>query len=183
MVPIYQSRAHVGEDALQELAESVKLQGIMQPILLRRFNASSAAANSAEYEVIVSERGYRAAKLAGLGTVSMLVRDVPNEAAAVMSIIESIQLRPQRTGGGAMAAAPHCRVRHDPRNCRARCWSLTQRHQQPVAPAQPGRASPGHAMLMAGDINMGNTRAMLALEQGMQITAVNQIAGELADEA
>ena len=88
---VYQPRTRMDEGALYELAESIKVQGIMQPILVRRLDPDSAAAKNAEYEIIAGERRFRAAKLAGLDSVPVLVRDVPNEAAAAMSLIENIQ--------------------------------------------------------------------------------------------
>lgn len=88
---VYQPRTRMDEGALYELAESIKAQGIMQPILVRRLDAESAAAKNAEYEIIAGERRFRAARLAGLDRVPVLVRDVPNEAAAAMSLIENIQ--------------------------------------------------------------------------------------------
>ena len=84
----YQPRTRMDEGALYELAESIKAQGIMQPILVRRLTSG---ANDGKYEIIAGERRFRAAKLAGLDAVPVLVRDVPNEAAAVMALIENIQ--------------------------------------------------------------------------------------------
>src|SRR5437763_1481939 len=89
MVPgAYQPRTRMDEGALYELAESIKAQGIMQPILVRKV---SAGGNAGKYEIIAGERRFRAAKLAGLDSVPVLVRDVPNEAAAAMALIENIQ--------------------------------------------------------------------------------------------
>jgi len=84
----YQPRTRMDEGALYELAESIKVQGIMQPILVRRL---SSGANDGKYEIIAGERRFRAAKLAGLDSVPVLVRDVPDEAAAAMALIENIQ--------------------------------------------------------------------------------------------
>ena len=89
MVPgVYQPRTRMDEGALYELAESIKAQGIMQPILVRRLGDG---ANAGKYEIIAGERRFRAARLAGLDSVPVLVRDVPDEAAAAMSLIENIQ--------------------------------------------------------------------------------------------
>ena len=84
----YQPRTHMDEGALYELAESIKAQGIMQPILVRRVTEGE---HAGQYEIIAGERRFRAAKLAGLDSVPVLVRDVPDEAAAAMSLIENIQ--------------------------------------------------------------------------------------------
>jgi ParB family chromosome partitioning protein len=105
MVPgQYQPRTRMDEGALYELAESIKVQGIMQPILVRRLSddaelkraqlnpeAPSGGAVRPLYEIIAGERRFRAAKLAGLDSVPVLVRDVPNESAAAMALIENIQ--------------------------------------------------------------------------------------------
>jgi len=89
MVPgMYQPRTRMDEGALYELAESIKAQGIMQPILVRKLTEG---ANAGKYEIIAGERRSRAAKLAGLLEVPVLVRNVPNEAAAAMALIENIQ--------------------------------------------------------------------------------------------
>ena len=84
----YQPRTRMDEGALYELAESIKAQGIMQPVLVRRLQSG---ANEGKYEIIAGERRFRAARLAGLDRVPVLVRDVPDESAAAMSLIENIQ--------------------------------------------------------------------------------------------
>jgi ParB family chromosome partitioning protein len=80
----YQPRTRMDEGSLYELAESIKSQGVMQPILVRPVGPSG-------YEIIAGERRFRAAKLAGLDEVPVLVKDVPDESAAVMALIENIQ--------------------------------------------------------------------------------------------
>jgi len=81
----YQPRSHMDEGALYELAESIKTQGIMQPILVRPLMGGE------QYEIIAGERRFRAAKLAGLESIPVLVKDVGDEAAAVMALIENMQ--------------------------------------------------------------------------------------------
>src|SRR3569832_1343026 len=76
------------EGALYELAESIRSQGIMQPILVRKVGKG---ANAGKYEIIAGERRFRAAKLAGQDSVPVLDRDVPDESAAAMALIENIQ--------------------------------------------------------------------------------------------
>ena len=89
MVPgQYQPRTRMDEGALYELAESIKAQGIMSPILVRRLTHGD---HAGRYEIIAGERRFRAARLAGLDTVPVLVREVPDEAAAAMALIENIQ--------------------------------------------------------------------------------------------
>ncbi len=143
MVPgAYQPRTRMDEGALYELAESIKAQGIMQPILVRKVHQGE---NEGKYEIIAGERRFRAARLAGLDSVPVLVRDVPDEAAAAMSLIENIQ-------------------RED---------------LNPLEEAQGLHlADPVQTMLMAGDLDMGHARALLALERANQITAANQIAAK-----
>ncbi len=178
MVPgVYQPRTHMDEGALQELAASIKLQGIMQPILVRRLDAGSAAAQKAEFEIIAGERRYRAARLAGLVSVPVLVRDVPNEAAAAMSLIENIQredLNPLEEAQGLQRLIAEFGMTHESAaRAVGRSRSATSNLLRLLSLAEPAQA-----MLMAGDIDMGHARALLPLERGMQITAANQIAGK-----
>ena len=89
LVPgVYQPRTRMDEGALYELAESIKVQGVMQPILVRRLAGGE---HAGKYEIIAGERRFRASRLAGLAEVPVLVRDVPNESAAAMALIENIQ--------------------------------------------------------------------------------------------
>ena len=158
----YQPRTRMDEGALYELAESIKAQGIMQPILVRRLQSKAASAQAgqaraatdfaASYEIIAGERRFRAAKLAGLTEVPVLLREVPDEAAAAMALIENIQredLNPLEEAQG---------IRR-----------LT---------ADFGLTEPVQTMLMAGDIDMGHARALLALDGAAQITAANQVSAK-----
>ena len=172
MVPgMYQPRTRMDEGALYELAESIKAQGIMQPILVRRL---ADGANAGKFEIIAGERRFRAARLAGLDSVPVLVRDVPNEAAAAMALIENIQredLNPLEEAQGLQRLV--------------RDFGLT--HEQAAQAVGRSRsaasnllrllnlAEPVQTMLMAGDLDMGHARALLALERAAQITAANQI--------
>ena len=195
MVPgQYQPRTRMDEGALYELAESIKAQGIMQPILVRRLSdeqarlrrpdnargpspAQARAEDGARpvYEIIAGERRYRAARLAGLDSVPVLVREVPDEAAAAMALIENIQredLNPLEEAQGLARLV--------------RDFGLT--HEQAAQAVGRSRsaasnllrllnlADPVQTMLMAGDLDMGHARALLALERASQITAANQIA-------
>ncbi len=178
MVPgVYQPRTRMDEGALYELAESIKAQGIMQPILVRRLDADAAEARNAEFEIIAGERRFRAASLAGLDSVPVLVRDVPNEAAAAMSLIENIQredLNPLEEAQGLQRLVAEFGLTHEAaaqavgRSRSAASNLLRLLHL----------AEPAQAMLMAGDIDMGHARALLSLDRGMQITAANQIAAK-----
>jgi ParB family transcriptional regulator, chromosome partitioning protein len=176
MVPgVYQPRTRMDEGALYELAESIKAQGIMQPILVRRLDADMARAKNAEFEIIAGERRFRAAGLAGLDSVPVLVRDVPNEAAAAMSLIENIQredLNPLEEAQGLQRLIAEFGLTHE---------SAAQAVGRSRSAASNllrllNLAEPAQQMLMAGDIDMGHARALLSLDRGTQITAANQIA-------
>ncbi len=84
----YQPRADMHEDTLRELADSIKSQGIVQPIVVRSLGRAN---GETRYEIIAGERRWRAAQLAGLSTVPALVRDIPDEAAVAVALIENIQ--------------------------------------------------------------------------------------------
>jgi ParB family chromosome partitioning protein len=165
------------EGALYELAESIKAQGIMQPILVRRLDAESAAAKNAEYEIIAGERRFRAARLAGLDSVPVLVRDVPNEAAAAMSLIENIQredLNPLEEAQGLQRLVNEFGLTHEQAaQAVGRSRSAASNLLRLLNLAEPAQQ-----MLMAGDIDMGHARALLSLDRGTQITAANQIAAK-----
>jgi ParB family chromosome partitioning protein len=84
----YQPRIDMRQDSLQELAESIKAQGIVQPIVARPISKKD---GSQRYEIIAGERRWRAAQMAGLAEIPAIIRDVPDEAAIAMSLIENIQ--------------------------------------------------------------------------------------------
>ncbi|HWH81807.1 MAG TPA: ParB/RepB/Spo0J family partition protein [Burkholderiaceae bacterium] len=163
----YQPRTRMDEGSLYELAESIKAQGVMQPILVRPVGPD-------RYEIIAGERRMRAAKLAGLDEVPVLVRDVPDEAAAAMALIENIQredLNPLEEAQGLkrltdefgltheLAAQAVGRSRSAASNL-LRLLNLTEPVQQ---------------LLMAGDIDMGHARALLPLDGAQQIISASEI--------
>lgn len=84
----YQPRSIIREEGLQELADSIKVQGVVQPVILRPFGEDE---QGQRYELIAGERRWRASQLAGLDSVPAVIRDVPDEAAVAMSLIENIQ--------------------------------------------------------------------------------------------
>jgi ParB family transcriptional regulator, chromosome partitioning protein len=84
----YQPRMDMHEDTLRELAESIRVQGVVQPIVVRPIGRTN---GETRYEIIAGERRWRAAQLAGLDTVPALVRDIPDEAAVAVALIENIQ--------------------------------------------------------------------------------------------
>jgi ParB family chromosome partitioning protein len=181
----YQPRTRMDEGALYELAESIKAQGIMQPILVRRVSPSKQAAGpggkaslaidtEASYEIIAGERRFRAARLAGLSEVPVLVREVPDEAAAAMALIENIQredLNPLEEAQGLKRLIDDFGLTHEQTaqavgKSRSAASNLLRLLQL---------TEPVQTMLMAGDIDMGHARALLALEGAAQITAANQV--------
>jgi ParB family chromosome partitioning protein len=175
MVPgMYQPRTRMDEGALYELAESIKAQGIMQPILVRRL---SEGAHAGKYEIIAGERRSRAAKLAGLDTVPVLVRDVPNEAAAAMALIENIQredLNPLEEAQGLQRLIKEFGLTHElAAQAVGRSRSAASNLLRLL-----NLADPVQSMLMAGDLDMGHARALLALDRATQITAANQISAK-----
>jgi ParB family chromosome partitioning protein len=167
----YQPRTRMDEGALYELAESIKTQGIMQPILVRLLKEGS---NQGRYEIIAGERRVRAAKLAGLDSVPVLVRDVPDESAAAMSLIENIQredLNPLEEAQGLQRLVKEFGLTHEQvAQAVGRSRSAASNLLRLLSLAEPVQT-----MLMAGDLDMGHARALLALERVTQITAANQI--------
>ena len=173
MVPgMYQPRTRMDEGALYELAESIKVQGIMQPILVRKL---ADGANAGKFEIIAGERRFRAAKLAGLDNVPVLVRDVPNEAAAAMALIENIQredLNPLEEAQGLQRLIKEFGLTHETAaQAVGRSRSAASNLLRLLNLAEPVQT-----MLMAGDIDMGHARALLALDRATQITAANPVA-------
>ena len=167
----YQPRTRMDEGALYELAESIKAQGIMQPILVRKL---ANGANAGKYEIIAGERRYRAARLAGLTQVPVLVREVVDEAAAAMALIENIQrenLNPLEEAQGIKRLVNEFGLTHE----QAAQAVGKSRSAASNLLRLLNLAEPVQTMLMAGDIDMGHARALLALSGAAQITAANQV--------
>ncbi len=168
---VYQPRVRMDEGSLYELAESIKAQGIMQPILVRMVQAG---ANAGKYEIIAGERRFRAAQIAGLERVPVLVRDVPNESAALMALIENIQredLNPLEEAQALQRLIKEFGLTHD---------AVAQAVGRSRSAASNllrllNLAEPVQNMLMAGDLDMGHARALLALDRASQITTAHQI--------
>jgi ParB family chromosome partitioning protein len=164
----YQPRTRMDEGALYELAESIKAQGVMQPILVRPVGAN-------RYEVIAGERRMRAAKLAGLDEVPVLVKEVPDEAAAAMALIENIQredLNPLEEAQGLKRLTDEFGLTHEAaaqavgRSRSAASNLLRLLHL----------TEPVQQLLMTGDIDMGHARALLGMEGAQQILLANEVA-------
>ncbi|HVL74887.1 MAG TPA: ParB/RepB/Spo0J family partition protein [Noviherbaspirillum sp.] len=166
----YQPRTRMDEGALQELANSIKAQGLMQPILVRPI----AANGTDRYEIIAGERRFRAAQLAGLTEVPVLVKDVDDQAAAAMALIENIQredLNPLEEAQGIQRLISDFGFTHE------QAAGAVGRSRSAVSNLLRllNLAKPVQTMLMAGDLDMGHARALLAVDSANQITLANQI--------
>jgi len=142
--------------------------------LVRRL---AAGANAGKYEIIAGERRFRAAKLAGLSEVPVLVRDVPDQAAAAMALIENIQredLNPLEEAQGLQRLIKEFGLTHeDAAQAVGRSRSAASNLLRLL-----NLADPVQTMLMAGDLDMGHARALLSLDKAAQITADNQISAK-----
>jgi ParB family transcriptional regulator, chromosome partitioning protein len=163
----YQPRTRMDEGSLYELAESIKSQGIIQPILVRPVAAG-------RYEIIAGERRYRAARLAGLAEVPVLVRQVPDEAAAVMALIENIQredLNPLEEAQGLQRLIDEFKLTHEQAAQavgRSRSAASNLLRLLNLSP-------PVQQMLVAGDLEMGHARALLSLSAAQQVMSAQTI--------
>lgn len=154
----YQPRTRMDPGSLEELAASIKAQGLIQPISVRPVVYDSVAC----YEIIAGERRWRAAKIAGLSEVPVLIRDIPDDAALAMSLIENIQredLNPLEEAAGIQRLIDEFEMTHQQAadalgRSRSAATNLLRLLQL---------AKPVQDMLMAGDIEMGHARALLAL--------------------
>lgn len=163
----YQPRRDMAADALQELADSIRQHGVMQPIVVRPVSAN-------HYEIIAGERRWRAAQLAGLDAIPAIVRDIADEAASVMALIENIQrenLNPMEEALALQRMADefdmtHQQVADTIGKSRATVTNLLRLIQLHGDVRQ---------MLEHGDIEMGHARALLSLEGDMQIKAARAV--------
>ena len=163
----YQPRTRMDEGSLYELAESIKSQGLMQPILVRPVDGGG-------YEIIAGERRFRAAKLAGLDTVPVLVKAVADEAAAVMALIENIQredLNPLEEAQGLQRLVSEFKLTHEQAaQAVGRSRSAASNLLRLLNLAETVQQ-----MLLAGDLDMGHARALLALPAAEQVMAAQEI--------
>ena len=167
---VYQPRKRMDEGALYELAESIKAQGVMQPILVRKIASGG-------YEIIAGERRFRAAKLAGLSEVPVLVRDVSDQNAAAMALIENMQredLNPLEEAIGLQRLIKEFGLTHE----QAAQSVGRSRSAASNLLRLLNLADPVQTMLMAGDLDMGHARALLSLDKAAQITTANQISAK-----
>ncbi|TDY03721.1 ParB/RepB/Spo0J family partition protein [Thiohalophilus thiocyanatoxydans] len=165
----YQPRHDFPEESLQELADSIKAQGVVQPIVVRPHTQAG------HFELIAGERRWRAAQLAGLHEIPAVVRDVPDQAAMAMGLIENIQREELNPVEEAMALQ---RLIEE--------FGLT--HQEAADAVGRSRAAVSNLLrllslepavkelLEAEQMEMGHARALLALQGGAQIEAARQVA-------
>ena len=164
----YQPRTRMDKDALEELSQSITARGVVQPIVVRPLS-------DGDYEIIAGERRWRAAQLAGLDTVPVLVRDIPDEAALVIALIENIQredLNPIEQGTGLKRLLDE--------------FGLT--HEQVAAGIGRSRSavtnllrlltlsSKAKELLENGELEMGHARALLTLPSRKQDALAQEIA-------
>ena len=169
----YQPRTRMDEGALNELAASIKAQGLMQPILVRPIGQDTLS-GVIKYEIIAGERRFRASQLAGLTEVPVLVRDVDDLAAAAMALIENIQredLNPLEEAQGIHRLIADFSFTHE------QAATALGRSRSAVSNLLRlmNLAGPVQTMLMAGDIDMGHARALLAVDAASQITLAHQV--------
>ena len=170
----YQPRTRMDPGSLEELAASIKSQGVMQPILVRPVGSLF---DAQRYEIIAGERRWRASRIAGLEAVPCLVREIPDEAALAMSLIENIQredLNPLEEAAGIQRLVDEFGLTH-------------QQAADAVGRSRPTAsnllrllqlAQPVQELLMAGDIDMGHARALLPLPGATQVGLANVIAAK-----
>jgi ParB family chromosome partitioning protein len=167
----YQPRTRMDEGALTELAASIKAQGLMQPILVRPIGQANGVT---KYEIIAGERRFRASQMAGLTEVAVLVKDVDDQAAAAMALIENIQredLNPLEEAQGIHRLISDFTFTHEQAaNAVGRSRSAVSNLLRLLNLARPVQT-----MLMAGDIDMGHARALLAVDAATQIQLANQV--------
>ncbi|MEE9310417.1 MAG: ParB/RepB/Spo0J family partition protein [Cocleimonas sp.] len=164
----YQPRLSIDPDALQELAESIKAQGLVQPVVVRRLDGG-------QYELIAGERRWRASQIAGLHTIPAIIRDIPDQAAAAMSLIENIQREDLNALEEAIAMN---RLISD--------FGLT--HQQTAESVGRSRTAVSNLLrlldleeatkelLDTRKIDMGHARALLALDGMLQVETAHKVA-------
>jgi ParB family transcriptional regulator, chromosome partitioning protein len=164
----YQPRTRMDQQALAELAASIRSQGLMQPLLVRPVEGD-------RYELIAGERRWRAAQMAGLDEVPVLVREVPDEAALALSLIENIQrenLNPMEEAAGVQRLVDEFKMTHEQAaDAVGRSRTATTNLLRLLRLARPVQE-----MVMEGALDMGHARALLALDPARQIEAAHRIA-------
>jgi ParB family transcriptional regulator, chromosome partitioning protein len=166
----YQPRTRMDPGSLEELAESIRSQGIMQPILVREIGRG-------RFEIIAGERRWRAAQIAGLTEVPALVREIADEAALAMSLIENIQredLNPLEEAAGVQRLIDEFGMTHEQAaNAIGRSRSATTNLLRLLQLAEPVQEQ-----LITGDLDMGHARALLTLPPADQIALANRVVAQ-----
>ncbi len=167
----YQPRTRMDEGALNELADSIRAQGLLQAILVRPISHGKAGVT---HEIIAGERRFRASQLAGLTEVPVLVREVDDQGAAAMALIENMQredLNPLEEAQGIQRLIEEFKFTHE------QAAESVGRSRSAVSNLLRllNLAKPVQAMLMAGDIDMGHARALLAVDSATQIALANEV--------
>lgn len=167
----YQPRTRMDEGALNELADSIREQGVLQPILVRSVTVHD---GETRYEIIAGERRYRAAKLAGLDTVPVIITEANDQKTAAIALIENLQredLNPLEEAQGIHRLLQEFNFTHE------QAAVAVSRSRSAVSNLLRliNLTKPVQTMLMAGDIDMGHARALLAVDAANQITLANQI--------
>ncbi len=184
----YQPRTRMDESSLQELAASIRQHGMMQPIVVRPLPAGAEPPSTPSveraapegthpaprYEIIAGERRYRASKLAGLVDVPVIVKDVPDEHALAMALIENIQredLNPLEEAQAIRRLIEDFGYSHEQAaEAIGRSRSATSNLLRLLNLAEPVQT-----MLLAGDIDMGHARALLAVDRATQLMLAQEI--------
>lgn len=163
----YQPRTRMDEASLQELAQSIKAQGVMQPVLVRQISTG-------RFEIIAGERRVRAARMAGIDSVPVLIKDVPDEAAAAMSLIENIQredLNPLEEAQGLRRLTSDFGMTHEQAaQAVGRSRSAASNLLRLLNLAEPVQHR-----LLSGELEMGHARALLPLSAAQQILVAQQV--------
>jgi ParB family chromosome partitioning protein len=164
----YQPRTKMDDASLQDLAASIRKQGLMQPILVRPIERE-------RYEIIAGERRWRAAKIAGLAEVPVLVREVPDSAALAMALVENIQredLNPLEEAGGVQRLIDEFKLTHqEAAEAIGRSRTATTNLLRLL-----NLQKPVQAMVFDGKLEMGHARALLALEGRKQESVAKRVA-------
>ncbi len=167
----YQPRTRMDSTSLEELAASIRVQGLMQPILVRPLGDKS---GEDRFEIVAGERRWRAAQMAGLTEVATLIREIPDESALAMALIENIQrenLNPLEEAQGLQRLIDEFSMTHqqaaDAVGRSRSAASNLLRLLQLVAPVQE--------LLMCGDIDMGHARALLPLSGALQVQLAQRV--------
>ena len=163
----FQPRTRMDPQSIAELADSIKAQGLIQPILVRPVDGG-------KYEIIAGERRWRAAQLAGLAQVPVVVRTVPDQTALAMALIENIQrenLNPLEEAGGIHRLIDEFRMTHDT------AAQAVGRSRSAVTNLLRllNLAKPVQELLMQGKLDMGHARALLAVSGSRQVELANQV--------